>query len=36
MPDFETNAQFEANAQFRAYGEILEEQPDAIAVIQGI
>ena len=35
MPDFETNAQFEANAQFRAYGEILEEQPDAIAVIQG-
>lgn len=35
MPDFETNAQFEANAQFRAYGEMLEEQPDAIAVIQG-
>lgn len=35
MPDFETNAQFEANAQFRAYGEILEEQPDAIAVMQG-
>ena len=29
MPDFETNAQFEA------YGEILDEKPDAIAVIQG-
>lgn len=29
MPDFETNAQFEA------YGEILDETPDAIAVIQG-
>ena len=35
MPDFETSAQFEANAQFRAYGEILDENPDAIAVIQG-
>lgn len=35
MPDFETNAQFEANAQFGAYGEILDEKPDAIAVIQG-
>ena len=35
MPDFETNAQFEANAQFRAYAEILDEKPDAIAVIQG-
>lgn len=29
MPDFETNA------QFGAYGEILDEKPDAIAVIQG-
>lgn len=29
MPDFETNAQFEA------YGEILDEKPDAIAVMQG-
>ena len=35
MPDFETNAQFEANALFGAYGEILDEKPDAIAVIQG-
>ena len=26
---------FEANAQFEAYGEILDEKPDAIAVIQG-
>ena len=32
MPDFETSTQFEANAQFRAYGEILDEDPDAIAV----
>ena len=29
MPDFETKAQFEA------YSEILDEKPDAIAVIQG-
>lgn len=29
MPEFETNAQFEA------YGEILDEKPDAIAVMQG-
>jgi len=35
MPDFETNAQFEANAQFRAYAEILDEKPDAIAIMKG-
>ena len=29
MPDFETSAQFETNAQFGAYGEILDEKPDA-------
>ena len=35
MPDFETSAQFEVNAQFGAYGEILDEKPDAIAMMQG-
>ncbi len=32
---FDVNAQFEANALFRAYGEILAEKPDAVAVMQG-